>query len=229
MKIANFGINVKCGKINLVDPRVDKLKEIFKAVKKTYLQIELIEEAKVVDADLILCLKDKKLDLILQDLDFVDTRLSRTQDQAEKELLSRLKENLEKEEPIFKMQFSDEEKKIIAGYSILTIKPTIFIDQVDALDFDFLDKVYHEAGFIYFFTAGVQDSRSWSIKKGTTAWEAAGVIHSAIQKGFIRAEIIPVSEIIKAGDFNNVRNNIRLEQKDYIVQDGDWVTFRSNA
>lgn len=229
MKIANFSINVKCGKISLIDPRVDKLKEIFKAAKKTYLQIELIDEAKVADSDAILCLKDKKLDLILEDLDFVETRLTRTQDEAEKKSLLRLKEALEKEKPIFELEFSPEEKKIISGFSLLTTKPIIFIDQTEQLDFNFLDKVYHDAGFIYFFTAGAQDARSWSIRKGTTAWEAAGAIHSEIQRGFIRAEVIPIQDIINAGDFNQIRNSMRLEQKDYIVQDGDWITFRTNA
>jgi ribosome-binding ATPase YchF (GTP1/OBG family) len=89
---------------------------------------------------------------------------------------------------------------------------------------------YTTFGFITFFTAGEKDSHAWSIRKGATAYEASGTIHSDIQKGFIKAEVLGYDDLIKAGSFNNARNQdlLRLEGKEYIVKDGDWITFRFN-
>jgi ribosome-binding ATPase YchF (GTP1/OBG family) len=81
-----------------------------------------------------------------------------------------------------------------------------------------------------FFTAGEKDSHAWAVRKGATAWEAAGCIHSDIQKGFIRAEVMSYADLMSAGGFNQARanNKLRLENKEYIVQDGDLINFRFN-
>ena len=73
-------------------------------------------------------------------------------------------------------------------------------------------------------------SRAWPIRKGTTAWEAAGTIHSDIQKGFIRAEIISFADFLAAGGETQAKRagKLRLELKQYVVQDYDLVNFRFN-
>jgi GTP-binding protein YchF len=82
-----------------------------------------------------------------------------------------------------------------------------------------------------FFTAGVKEVRAWTIKKGWTAPQAAGVIHSDFEKGFIRAEVIAYDDFIKFGSETACRDNgkLRIEGKDYIVQDGDIMHFRFNV
>ena len=97
---------------------------------------------------------------------------------------------------------------------------------------DRLAKVgYKMLGLITFFTAGPKEVRGWTIKKGTTAKEAAGVIHSDIERGFIRAEVIKYEDYIKAGGEKEAKERglMRLEGKDYIMQDGDVVYFRFNV
>ncbi len=97
---------------------------------------------------------------------------------------------------------------------------------------DKLAKVgYRMLGLITFFTAGPKEVRGWTIKQGTTAKEAAGVIHSDIEKGFIRAEVIKYDDYIKAGGEKEAKEKglMRLEGKDYIMQDGDVVYFRFNV
>ena len=97
---------------------------------------------------------------------------------------------------------------------------------------DKLAKVgYRMLGLITFFTAGPKEVRGWTIKEGTTAKEAAGVIHSDIEKGFIRAEVIKYEDYIKAGGEKEAKEKglMRLEGKDYIMQDGDVVYFRFNV
>ena len=98
-----------------------------------------------------------------------------------------------------------------------------------------LDKViktsYDLLGLMSFLTAGKPEVRAWTIKKGTKAPEAAGKIHSDIQRGFIKAEVVSYDDLIKEGSMNNVREKglLRMEGKDYIMQDGDIVLFRFNV
>ena len=94
----------------------------------------------------------------------------------------------------------------------------------------FYARVLAESKYICFLTVGDKENRAWLIKQGTTAWEAAGVIHSDIQQGFIRAEIISFTDFIACGGETQSKQagKMRLEQKDYVMQDGDLVNFRFN-
>ena len=86
-------------------------------------------------------------------------------------------------------------------------------------------------GLLTFLTAGPDECRAWTITKGTTAPKAAGKIHSDIERGFIRAEIVNYDDLIAAGSMNAAREKgqIRLEGKDYVMQDGDVTYFRFNV
>ena len=98
-----------------------------------------------------------------------------------------------------------------------------------------LDKVvkasYDLLGLMSFLTAGEPEVRAWTIKKGTKAPEAAGKIHSDIQRGFIKAEVVSYEDLIREGSMNAVREKglLRMEGKEYIMQDGDIVLFRFNV
>lgn len=98
-----------------------------------------------------------------------------------------------------------------------------------------LDKLikasYKLLGLINYFTAGEQEVRAWTITKGTKAPQAAGKIHSDIERGFIRAEIVSYDDLVAAGSQAAAREKglVRLEGKDYIMQDGDVTYFRFNV
>jgi len=98
-----------------------------------------------------------------------------------------------------------------------------------------LDKLisasYKLLGLISFLTAGPKETRAWTIKKGTKAPQAAGKIHSDMEKGFIRAEIVSYDDLIECGGYPQAREKglVRLEGKDYVMQDGDVVVFRFNV
>jgi GTP-binding protein YchF len=95
-----------------------------------------------------------------------------------------------------------------------------------------LDRVIRAAydllGYISFFTVGEDECRAWSIPRHTNAQEAAGAIHSDIQRGFIRAEVVPWQTLIARGSLAACRDHgeLRLEGKDYVVLDGDTINFR---
>jgi ribosome-binding ATPase len=98
-----------------------------------------------------------------------------------------------------------------------------------------LDRLIHAAykllGLETYFTAGEKEVRAWTIHKGATAPQAAGVIHTDFEKGFIRAEVISYDDFIKYKGEQGAKEagKWRLEGKDYIVQDGDLMHFRFNV
>jgi ribosome-binding ATPase len=90
---------------------------------------------------------------------------------------------------------------------------------------------YDLLGLLQFFTAGEPEVRAWTIHKGSTAVKAAGAIHSDIEKGFIRAEVVRWSDLLAAGSLAAAREKaqVRLEGKEYIVQEGDVILFRHSG
>ena len=94
-----------------------------------------------------------------------------------------------------------------------------------------IKSAYHLLGLMSFLTAGEKETRAWTIPQGTRAQTAAGTIHSDIERGFIRAEIINYDELMKAGSYAAAREKglLRLEGKDYIMQEGDVAYFRFNV
>ena len=90
---------------------------------------------------------------------------------------------------------------------------------------------YELLGLISFFTVGEDEVRAWTIRRGTAALEAAGVIHGDIQRGFIRAEVLSHDDLMAAGSYAAARKQgtVRLEGKAYQVEDGDIINFRFNV
>jgi len=95
----------------------------------------------------------------------------------------------------------------------------------------FIRLSYELIGLLSFFTAGEKEVHAWTVRKGATAPEAAGAIHSDMEKGFIRAEVISFKDLAALGSFAEARNQgkLRLEGKKYIIQDGDVIEIRFNV
>jgi len=103
---------------------------------------------------------------------------------------------------------------------------------IDEPGLDVLARVgFNTLGLQTYLTAGPKEARAWTIKRGATAPEAAGVIHTDFQRGFIKAEIVSYDDLIDAGSMTAARaaGKVRMEGKDYIMQDGDVVEFRFNV
>ncbi len=232
MKIALFGISaIKLGKHNLKDPRLDQTRALVEADKQTHAQVDVIAEDQLLDADAVLALEETKADLILKDLEFVETRLGRDPQPAERAALERIKALLESERCLWGSSLSPRDLHAVAAHSFYTNKPITVaargeLHHADAL----LRRTFQEAGYVCFLTVGGKENRAWPIRQGTTAWEAAGTIHTDIQKGFIRAEIISFADFLAAGGETQAKRagKQRLETKQYVMQDYDLVNFRFN-
>lgn len=92
-------------------------------------------------------------------------------------------------------------------------------------------KSYDLLGLMSYLTAGKQEVRAWTIKKGTKAPQAAGKIHTDFERGFIKAEIVSYDDLISCGSMTQAKEKglVRLEGKDYVVQDGDIILFKFNV
>jgi hypothetical protein len=90
---------------------------------------------------------------------------------------------------------------------------------------------FNTLGLQTYLTAGPKETRAWTIKKGATAPQAAGVIHTDFQRGFIKAEIVSFDDLIAAGSMNDAKaaGKVRMEGKEYVMRDGDVVEFRFNV
>lgn len=235
-------------------------------------------------------------ELILYDLIFIEKRLERleksikqTKEEAhikERELLLKLKVDLDRELPLRLLELTPDEKKAISSYPFVTRKEMVIVLNVseDGLkDHALLEKLREEykrlkidmmqvsakveaevAGLeseeersaflkelgieesainllsrlciktlnlISFFTVGADEVRQWLIRRGSSAPEAAGAIHSDLQKGFIRAEMMKYGDLADLGSEEKVRGagKFYVKGKDYIVEDGDIINIRFNV
>ncbi len=153
-------------------------------------------------------------------------------------------EDIPREAEILKSLSDYEKKKNVAvtglsakvEYEISQLEPEdreVFLQEMNitepALN-KLIRKSYDLLGLISFFTVGDDECRAWTVPQNTRAQKAAGAIHSDMERGFIRAEVVNFSDFIRLGSLAKCREKgiLRLEGKDYIVQDGDIITVRFN-
>src|SRR5450759_3563085 len=232
MKICLFGISgIVPGKHNLKDPRLDQADKLVEAKKKTCAQVDVVEEKELLTCDAILTSRAALSDLLMKDLDFIEARMSRDAGEAEKIVLQRLADALISEKPVSAAGLAADDLKVISAHNFYSNKPVVVAGEAELAAPDaLLVRAFAESGYISFLTVGGKENRAWPIRAGLTAWEAAGTIHTDIQKGFIRAEITSFADFVEAGGETQAKRagKQRLELKTYVVQDYDVVNFRFN-
>ena len=153
-------------------------------------------------------------------------------------------ENVENDEMVQKVKdYASKEKAEVVPLCVKMEEELSGLDDDDkkemlqmyGLEESGLDKVikksYDLLGLMSFLTAGEPEVRAWTIKKGTKAPEAAGKIHSDIQRGFIKAEVVSFNDLMQCGSMNVAKEKglVRSEGKEYVMQDGDIVLFKFNV
>jgi hypothetical protein len=231
VKICVIGISgVPVGKHNIKDPRLDQADKLVEAKKKTYAQVDVVGEDGMQEADMILVSQDRLLDVIFKDLEFIEARMGREPGDAEKGVLEKLKGALESERTAYQAGLTPEEWQSVAAHNFHSNKPVVVAGAEELGDPEgLMVRAFRESGYICFLTVGGKENRAWPIRRGLTAWEAAGSIHTDIQKGFVRAEVIGYEDFIQAGGETQAKRagKQRLETKTYVMQDCDLVNFRS--
>ena len=232
MKICLFGIpGIIPGKHNLKDPRLDQADQLVEAQKKTCAQVDVVPEKELLTCDAILTSHAALSDLLMKDLDFVETRQSRDAGEAEKAVLQKLADALVSEKTGYAAGLTADELAVISAHNFYSNKPVVVATETELAAPDaLLLRAFAASGYISFLTLGGKENRAWPIRSGLTAWEAAGTIHTDIQHGFIRAEIISFADLVTTGGETQAKRagKQRLELKTYVMQDYDVTNFRFN-
>lgn len=234
-------------------------------------------------------------EFLFHDLAIVENRIEKleklvmkTQNEKEKrelKILQKCHGQLEQEKPLREMQIDEHEELLIRGFQFITIKPVLYVININESDIKRTEEIVKEfdeiitpgtkitalsaeiekeisqldeedarifledlgistpatqklisesyalMGLHSFFTVGEDECRSWPIVKGWKAQKAAGEIHSDLEKGFIRAEVVSYDDLIALGSIAACKDKgvLRLEGKEYIVQDGDILNIRFNV
>ncbi len=230
MKASVTGIpDFPLGKKPLVDERVKKVQELFKAQKATALQVEYVPDTDIKTADAIVGLKERKLDLVIMDMEVLEARLGKPLTEAEQALFARAQQVLEKEEFLNSVAWSEEERKVLVNANLVTLRPVVLIAPQEVEDLLALTRrVFDAAGRIVFLTGVAKEARAWELRRGSTALDAAAAVHSDIARGFICAEVMPFAELAKTGNVHQAKASgcLRQEGKEYVVQDGDVIEFK---
>ena len=229
--------------IETVQKRLDRAVKMLKADKKYQIEIDLLNKIKNVlesgmparsieyNEDEENILKEMYL-LTLKPIIYIanvseeqlnnqenDNNISKIKEYAQKEKSEVITLCVKIEEELSSLEENDQKEMLDA----LGLKES----GLDTL----VKKSYDLLGLMSFLTAGEPEVRAWTIKKGTTAPNAAGKIHSDIQRGFIKAEVISYDDLIKEGSMIQAKEKglVRQEGKDYIMQEGDIVLFKFNV
>ena len=229
--------------IETVDKRLDKAKKMLKADKKYQAEIDLLEKIKLalengMPARQLEYNKDEKE--LLKEMFLLTTKPIIYIANVSEEQLS----DTENDANVNKVrEYASKEKAEVIPLCVKIEDELSTLDDSDkkemleamGLEESGLDtlikKSYDLLGLMSFLTAGEPEVRAWTIKKGTKAPQAAGKIHSDIERGFIKAEVISYNELIKEGSMVQAKEKglVRQEGKEYIMQEGDIVLFKFNV
>ena len=229
--------------IETIDKRLEKAKKMLKADKKYQAEIDLLEKIKLalengMPARQLEYNDDEKE--ILKDMFLLTTKpIIYIANVSEEQLSDALNdENVKKVK-----EYALKEKAEVIPLCVKIEDELSTLDDSDKKEMlealglqesgldTLIKKSYDLLGLMSFLTAGEPEVRAWTIKKGTKAPQAAGKIHSDIERGFIKAEVISYNDLIKEGSMVQAREKglVRQEGKDYIMQEGDIVLFKFNV
>lgn len=229
--------------IETVDKRIEKAKKMLKADKKYQLELELLEKVKTkLEEGIPVRAMDFNEDeeIIIKDMFLLTAKpiiyiANISEEQIEnpdtQENVKKLKEYAVKESAeVIPLCVKIEEE--LSGLDDEDKKEMLEALGLEESGLDkLIKKSYDLLGLMSFLTAGEPEVRAWTIKKGTKAPQAAGKIHSDIERGFIKAEIVSYDDLIREGSMALAREKglVRSEGKEYIMQDGDVVLFKFNV
>ena len=229
MKISFLGLDLPEGKVKYKDEKLMKLAEKFSPQKVSPFFAEFVS-GDFMAGDCIVVARDKLLDLLIMDMEKVETRLGNTNDEDEKKILKKCQQNLEKEIPVCDISFSEQELQRIKELAPLSLKPTLIVE--NALDAnELIAKAFDKSGMMFFYTAGKKEVHAWSVAKNSDALTCAAKIHSDLARGFIKAEIVNIDDFLTVHNMQEAKAQgfVRLVDKDYIIKSGDILDIRFNV
>lgn len=230
MKIGFTGVDLPEGKFKFKDENLIALEKKDRPKKVSPFFAEFLPD-EYVKSDAIAISGEKILDLLILDLEKIETRLSRAQENGEKSLLTKCMANLEREVPLCDVEFSGEEREALKAASPLSLKPVIRIEN-DGVDANVLiSTALEKAGCMFFYTSGPSESHAWIVKKGSDIVECAAKIHTDLARGFIKGDVASFDDYMKCHSFNDCKAKglVRVVDRDYIIQPAEIIEIRFNV
>lgn len=229
MKIGFIGLDLPEGKTKYNDESLKALEAKDKPKKVTPFFAQFIADD-FVHADAIVVPDSQILDLLILDMEKIESRLNRITDEKEKVLMEQCMEKLEEEIPLCDVAFNDEEKELLLGAALLSIKPVVQVEGDEGVN-DIITRALEKAGYMFFYTSGPSESHAWFVKKGSTILECAGKIHTDLARGFIKGDIVAFEDYMNCHNFNECKSKglVKVVDRDYIVEANEVIEIRFNV
>jgi len=235
VKIGFTGIELEEGKVKFNDQNLNALEKKDKPKKVTPFFAEFIRDnsdlhEELAQVDAIIIPQDSILDLLILDIEKVEIRLERAENEAEKKLLQSALDKLEEEIPLCDAGFSPEDEAVILSAAPFSLKPVIQVNGNEDSD-DLINQVLKKTGYMFFYTTGPSESHAWLVKQGSDIITCAAKIHSDLARGFIKGDVVSFDDYLECHSFNECKSKgiARVVDRDYIVQANEIIEIRFNV
>ncbi len=229
MKIGFTGIDLQEGKTKYKDEKLIALEAKDKAKKVVPFFAEFIKD-EFVQSEAIVVPKSNILDLLILDMDKIETRLSKLVDGDEKKLMTRCLELLEQETPLCDVDFDEEERELLIAIAPVSFNPIVQIEgseDINTIIFSTLEK----ANQMFFYTSGPKEAHSWLIQKNSESIACAERIHSDLARGIIKGDVVSFEDYRNCHNFSDCKTTgaSKMVDRDHIVHPDDIVEIRFNV
>lgn len=218
------------GRIQLRDATVDALADRDRSASRVYFSARF-EQEKRHRTDCFMITADEQLNWMLEDTEILEHNLHA--DPAHTDLLRRALAILEEERPLNGEPFVDEEIQHLRGLNLSTLRPGVVIDGTPLEEelHRYVHHLHQALGRIFFYTAGKTETRVWDVGVGATVAEAAGQIHSDLERGFIRAEVFNANDLDRFQTPVEAKNKglLRVVDRRYCIAAGDVIDVKFNV
>jgi len=226
MKIGFHGVDVPEGKVKYHDAKLAGLEQKFQPKKVVPFFVEFIKD-EYVQCDGILVGRAALLDVLILDMDKLETRRERSTDERERQLISACLAHLEQAAPLCSKAWAADELAVLRALAPVTLKPTAVVEAVADAQAA-IELMLRATHTVFFYTAGKPEVHAWPVAGGSDIVTCAGKIHSDLARGFIRAEIVAYDDFMSVHGMHEAREKglVKVVERDYIIQPGDIIEIR---
>jgi hypothetical protein len=226
MRIGFHGLDLPDGKQKYADPVFQALVDKFCPKKTSPFFAEFLRD-ECVQCDGILVAHDSLLDILIMDIEKLETRKARGAEGRELALIDKCLDTLEKETPIGRLEFVDGERELVRSLAPVTLKPMAIVDETPELS-EAITRMLDATQTVLFYTAGNPEVHAWPVAAGSDIVTCAGKIHSDLARGFIRADVVSHIDLLECHNMNDARAKglVEVVDREYVVRPGDVIEVR---
>lgn len=229
MKVGVIGLDLPLGKVKYHDDRFAELVKKCEPLKVTPYYMEFIQNDWQ-HAEAFVISRERIWDLLILDLDKLETRRERSGEPTEQAVLNRGLELLEQEIPLSDGDWTPEEVARLRVLAPLSLKPTLVIAEPLPVN-EIIRQLLVKAGIIFFYTVGKKEVHAWPVPRNADIVICAGKIHTDLARGFIKADVVKYEDFLQVFNMQEARAKklVQLVDRHYHIEDGDIVEIRFNV